>query len=329
MNIKHQKLINYFRENNLDKKPEHTSWKMISNHLNVFEKVYLSPNACRKAFKRYKHLLVKPNPKTVVKYPLKKEAKILVFDIETAPLSAYVWRLWKQNVHPTSGQLRSEWFLLTYAAKWLFEKETISGKLTRKEVLEENDERLVKEMWNLMDEADIVIAHYGKGFDVPMMNARFLKHGLNLPMPYKIIDTKYHAAKQFALPSYKLDYLATYLGFENKKDTDFELWVNCLKGDQKSLDYMEEYNIRDVTLLEEVYLAIRQYIQPHPNLGLYIGNDVECCPSCASKDLKWDGQYYTYANTYDAFRCNSCGATGRAKKTNKKRVNSTRSTPTP
>jgi hypothetical protein len=30
-----------------------------------------------------------------------KMPKILIFDIETAPLAGYVWRLWKQNVAPS------------------------------------------------------------------------------------------------------------------------------------------------------------------------------------------------------------------------------------
>jgi len=75
-----------------------------------------------------------------------KEPKILLFDIETAPLRAYVWRLWKQNVHPTTGQLQSNWFMLTYSAKWLFDDRMISERLTSKETFpfrHSNDERKV------------------------------------------------------------------------------------------------------------------------------------------------------------------------------------------
>lgn len=85
--------------------------------------------------------------------------KILIFDLETAPLRAYVWRLWKQNVSPVSGQLQSEWFMLTWAAKWLFENEIMSDSLTPKEVFEEDDSRLTKSIYKLVNEADIVVAH--------------------------------------------------------------------------------------------------------------------------------------------------------------------------
>ena len=90
---------------------------------------------------------------------MKKQPKILIFDIETAPLKSYVWRLWKQDISPLNGMLQSEWFMLTWSAKWLFDDKIMSGKLTSKEAINEDDSRVTKEMWNLFNEADIVIAH--------------------------------------------------------------------------------------------------------------------------------------------------------------------------
>ncbi len=246
-----------------------------------------------------------------------KSPKILVFDIETAPLRAYVWRLWKQNIHPTNGQLQSEYFILTWSAKWLFNKEVLSEKLTSDEVLKEDDSRLVESMWKLFDEADIVIAHYALGFDVKVLNTRFFKLGLHLPSPYQVIDTKYHASKQFLLESNKLDYIGKVLGLGRKIDTGgFELWENCMKGDVQALEEMRLYNIQDVLLLEEIYLALRPYIKPHPNLNLIIENDVIACPTCMSTDLKWSGSYKAQTNSYDAFQCKSCGSQGRSRKSN-------------
>ena len=47
-----------------------------------------------------------------------KFPKILVFDIETSPLKAFVWSRWKQNIY--LDQTISEWFAISWAAKWLF-----------------------------------------------------------------------------------------------------------------------------------------------------------------------------------------------------------------
>ena len=105
----------------------------------------------RKIYKRkVASKFIKPNRNT---------PKVLVFDIETAPLKAYTFRIWKENINPHNGQLRSEWFMLTWSAKWLFDNNIMSDKLTSKEALAEDDRRIVKTMWKLLDEADVVIGH--------------------------------------------------------------------------------------------------------------------------------------------------------------------------
>lgn len=245
-----------------------------------------------------------------------KNPKILVFDIETAPLKSYVWRIWQQNINPLNGMLQSEWFMLTWSAKWLYDDKVMSGKLTPEEALAEDDSRLTKEMWNLFNEANVVIAHNGKKFDVKTLNTRFLKNGLNPPSPYQIIDTLTHARKQFLFESNKLDYLGKTLGLGEKISTSFSLWEGCVNGDRKSLLEMETYNIQDVVLLEEVYLTLRPYIKPHPNLNLIVNNENCACPTCMSENLNWNGVYRTNSASYAAFTCNSCGSQGRSRTNN-------------
>ena len=43
-------------------------------------------------------------------------AKILLLDIETAPMEVFSWRLWKQTVLP--HQIIKDWSILSWAAKW-------------------------------------------------------------------------------------------------------------------------------------------------------------------------------------------------------------------
>jgi len=239
--------------------------------------------------------------------------KILIFDLETAPLKSYVWRLWKQNINPLNGQLQSEWFMLTWSAKWLFDDKVYSDRLTRQEVLNENDSRITKSIYDLINQADIIIAHNCINFDKKVLNTRFLLNGLEPTTPYRVIDTLREAKKHFNFESNKLDYLAKLLGLDGKIKTTFSLWENCLKGDTVALREMEIYNIQDVKLLEEVYLALRPYIKSHPNLNVYNESDVERCPTCMSDKLNWTGKYATNANIYHAFKCQSCGSIGRAR----------------
>lgn len=238
-------------------------------------------------------------------------AKVLILDIETAPINAYVWGIWNQNVG--THQIQSDWFCLTWAAKWLFEDKVYSAKIKPKEVLEQDDKRIIEGIWKLVNEADIVIAHNGEKFDMPKLNSRFIINGLNPPLPYQQIDTLKHIRRQFGFTSNKLDYVNKLLNLERKKETNFELWERCMKGDAKALSEMEAYNVQDVRILEETYLMIRAWIKPHPNMGLFILDEKEHrCPNCGSNELEIMGKNYnTTANVYELMRCSNCGASSR------------------
>jgi hypothetical protein len=246
--------------------------------------------------------------------PKEEQAKVLLFDIETSPLKAYVWGLWNQDIHHKNGQLDADWFMLSWSAKWLFGERIISDRLTSKEVLKEDDERITKSLWELLNEADILVGHNVERFDIKKSNTRFLKHGLPPVSYYRTIDTLKQCKKNFSITSNRLDYIGRFLGIGQKVETGgFDLWKRCLEGEDEALEQMRIYCDGDVQLLEDVYLRIRNFIRPHPNLGLYIADNVERCPTCASEDIKWEGAYSTSVNMYNAFRCNSCGAIGRSR----------------
>ena len=236
--------------------------------------------------------------------------KIFLFDIETAPLRAYVWGLWQQNVDPKT-QLTNDWFCLSWAGKWLFDDRVYSQRLTGDEAIEEDDTRIIHGIWGKLNEADIVIAHNGWKFDIPRLNTRFIVNGLQPPLPYEVIDTLKVAKRSFAFSSNKLDMLNKSLGLERKIETGgFELWDKCVNGDEKSLRKMEKYNKGDIVALEELYLKLRPWIKSHPNLGLYVEGEV--CPTCGSEEITWKGKYRTPAGEYKTFRC-ECGAIGRSR----------------
>ncbi len=239
---------------------------------------------------------------------------ILILDIETAPLKAYVWSRWRQNIY--LEQTISEWFMISWSAKWLGEDFIYGERISSKDILKENDGKILKGLWELLNKADIVVTHNGKRFDIPKINSRFLIHELPPPSPYKQIDTREISARKFGFSSNKLDALAVYFGYEKKLDTDFELWAKCMEGDVEALTYMLEYNKKDIILLEEVYLKLRPYIPNHPNIGVYYNdNHKHQCSHCGSTKLKRDGNYYTNVSKYLTYRCSSCGAISRTRTT--------------
>jgi len=238
-------------------------------------------------------------------------AKILILDIETAPSVAYVWRMWKQNIQP--NQIETDWFILTWAAKWLFEDKVYSGSVTPKESIVQNDKRMLGGIWQLLNEADIVIAHNGKKFDIRKLNTRFILNNLEPPLPYQVIDTLETLRRSMDFSHNRLDYVNQLLNLPRKIGNEgMPLWIKCIKGDKEALKVMLDYNIGDVRILEDTYLRILAWIKPHPNIGLFILDGVNRCPSCGSSDLRSEGKmYYTTANKFEMFRCNNCKSTGR------------------
>ncbi len=121
---------------------------------------------------------------------------IILLDIETAPSLGYVWGIWEQNVI----SVKEEWFILSFATKVLGVGKPVIYALPDYKHYKRNhydDEALVKELWKILDEADVVIAHNGDRFDIKKSNARFIYHGLKPPSPYKTIDTLKIARKHF------------------------------------------------------------------------------------------------------------------------------------
>lgn len=236
------------------------------------------------------------------------EPKILLLDIETSPNVGYTWGRWEQNVI----DFIREWSILCFSAKWLGGAQTTkcladykghSGEYT-------DDAALVKDLWKMCDEADIIIAHNGDSFDVKKMNARFTYHGLQPPSPYKTIDTKKVAKKYFAFNSNSLNDLGVHLGLGKKVDTGgFELWLGCIRGDAQAWKKMKRYNKQDVVLLEKIYLHLRPWMRAHPNVGIYKNGEL-VCPKCGSGDVNWRGYARSNVARYRKYQCQSCGGWG-------------------
>lgn len=232
--------------------------------------------------------------------------KILVLDIETAPMRAYVWGMWKQYIK--RQQIISDWFILSWSAKWIGSDKIYGEAVTSKEAKTENDLRILKDLSRLMNEANYIIAHHGEKFDFPRINARLALNNLPPISPYVTIDTCKWAKKRFGFTSNKLDDLCQSFGIGCKIDTSFELWEKCINGDKKSLDKMLEYNMQDVVLLEDLYIKIRPYVKGIPNISVSVTGDSNMvCTVCGSDDIMPDGYYITGQNIYRSYRCNSCG----------------------
>lgn len=239
---------------------------------------------------------------------IKNNTKILLIDIETSPSVFMGWGRFDVNV--SQDQVLSESFILTYSAKWLYDESVMFGAISYEEVKEENDYRLVGELHDLLDKADIVIGHNVNRFDIKVINTRMVLHGFNPPSPYRTIDTLQMARANFKFPSNKLGSLCEYLGLETKVETGgFKLWRGYMLGDEESKQKMIEYNIQDTIILEQVYLKLRAWSRTHPNLQIY-NNDIFdiICPCCESDDIKKTNKLFTTnLSAFETYQCNFCG----------------------
>lgn len=250
--------------------------------------------------------------------------RILLFDIETAPMEVFVWGLYKQFIPHTN--VIKDWFVLSWSAKWLYEDKILSAVVTSEEAKNRDDGRILGEIWKLLDEADVIIGHNVDRFDDRKLKARFIVNEMMPPSPYKSVDTLKVARKEFAFVSYKQDFLTKYFDLQNKLSTDFQLWRDCVAGKEKALARMLDYNEHDVIGLEQVYLKLMPYIKNHPNLGVMMNETV--CPNCGSDHLEETKYYYyTAANKFRVHRCMNCKAVMRSKKKANSKQTEVRSVP--
>ena len=190
--------------------------------------------------------------------------------------------------------------ILSYAAKWLGKKTFVRGWIDFKR---NKEYQLVKELWNLLNEADIVIGQNHRSFDIKWCNTAFIRYGLPPPSPYKTIDTKVEAKKFLYLPSYALNNIASYFGVGRKIEHEgFPLWVKCVNGDRRAWDRMKRYNAHDVDLTEKVYLKLMPFITNHPAKAFY-----ENCSNCNGKQISRGYERRTKA-VFRKLQCKSCGS---------------------
>lgn len=248
------------------------------------------------------------------------QPKIIVLDLETAPNIAHVWSLFKVNVG--LEQIVSDDSILSYAWKYLGEPEVYTDDASLCFLQGTPKEKsayraFIQGLASVLDQADIVIAHNGAGFDVPWVIGQCVEHNVKPPSPFKIIDTLTQARKSFRLPSYKLDYLTRRFGLKKKsahsKFPGHQLWAQCLKGNPDAWKELVTYNANDVVILEELYLRIRPYLKGHVNVGVYLESEDHVCPTCGGKHLHRRGYYHSNLSKFQRFVCTDCGTWSRSR----------------
>jgi len=222
-----------------------------------------------------------------------------------------VWRFFKENI--SAKQVKSHGHIMSFAAKWLGE-----GEVFYEENRKEDDRRIVSRLCELLHEADVVVAHNGDEFDLKQIRARAVVHGIKPPAPVKTVDTYKVAKREFGFPSNSLEYLTGVLNCNvkkggHKKFPGFELWKECLAGNDEAWEEMKLYNIDDVLSLEELYKKLRPWDTKHPNVSIVAESEEPLCPKCGGKHIQFRGYAYSSVGKFHRIQCQDCGGWSRTR----------------
>jgi len=177
-------------------------------------------------------------------------SKTLLLDIETTPIKAYVWGLWDQNVY--IDQIIEPTEMMCFGARWLGQK-----KVTFKSVHHDGKKAMLEELHKMMDEADVLVGWNSAAFDHKHINREFIENGMQPPSAVKDLDLMSVTKANFKFPSNKLDYVAQALGVGAKvKHSGFQLWIDCMAGNEKAWREMKKYQLQDVNLLADLYYEL-------------------------------------------------------------------------
>lgn len=196
--------------------------------------------------------------------------KELYIDIETSPNMAFLWSLNVPGKYVNPDMIVKDWFVICWAASWVDSKEVFSGVVSPRDAKKWDDSKILKPLWDLLDDADIVVGHNLDRFDLKKINTRFLLHDYGVPRRYRTIDTLKLARKRFAFESAKMEFLNVRLGNFPKHDMELEDWIRiCLSGDEPTLKKMNRYNIGDVREGKKLYLKLKNWVDPYPRKPRY------------------------------------------------------------
>ena len=226
--------------------------------------------------------------------------KILDLDIETAPSSGWFWGLFGQNI--SIDMIDEPGYTMCWSAKFRGDKE-----ITFRSLFHDGEEKMLRDIHEMLEEADAVCHYNGRKFDIPTLNTEFVRCNIPPPEPYQQIDLIETVRKRFRFTSNKLDFVARLLGIGAKhQHKGWALWKGCMRGNKDDWEEMKAYNMQDVVLLEQVYDKLLPWMQNHPNMALYTDDTDVVCPNCGSTNLVKKGMEHLATLSYQRYKCKDC-----------------------
>lgn len=232
-----------------------------------------------------------------------KKPSVLIYDIETSPCLGWFWRSGKTVIG--AHQIRRPGKIICLSYRFTHWK---AGRVEHlKWSAKQSDEKMVKKFYDIAADADIIVGHNGDSFDKKWLNTRLAYY--NVPTLKHTIteDTLKQTRKQFALPSFKLDFICKFFKIPGKLSTTTGMWERVLFDNcRKSLAEMVSYCDQDVLILDKLYHRIYPYVDHKINMAIYNNNPL-ACPECGGTNTHKRGFMYTRGGKFQRYQCTDCG----------------------
>ena len=225
------------------------------------------------------------------------DKKILVIDIEWEPATAYVWKMWDENISP--DQLIDNGGMLCFCAHWYGTKEFFFYSKWH-----DGREGMAQAALSLLTEADGVVTYNGDKYDIPKLTGEILLAGLNPPPVVTSIDLL-KTVKKMGFVMNRLAYIGPLLKAGAKvKHEGFNLWKDVMAGDPKAQRRMTKYCKQDVKLTARLYARLLPFIRNHP----FFGKEKHECGACGSSHVQSRGYRRTKYFKIQRLQCQNCGS---------------------
>jgi uncharacterized protein YprB with RNaseH-like and TPR domain len=152
--------------------------------------------------------------------------------------------------------------MLAWCIKYKDDENIRSDIINKKELFDYTfDKRIVTSAVKELENIDVLVTYYGKGFDLPYLRSKALFYGIDFPNYGTMFhwDLYYHCKRHFKLGRYSLDNITNYLGISGKTHLDWGMWQLAQYGEPKALEEVLYHCEQDVEILEKLHERIGNF----------------------------------------------------------------------
>ena len=168
--------------------------------------------------------------------------RVAYWDIETTDLKGSFGRIICGSVYHVQSNKMVTFRLDKYVTKKLAEDMS-------------DDRQICCDLRDEIEKANVTCGWYSKGFDVPMLNTRLIKHGDRRLKSMLHLDAIWYAKGWRGIKpnGASLAAVAEFFGLEESKmKVDADTWIKARHGNRKAMDIIVERCESDVRLTQEV-----------------------------------------------------------------------------